>query len=144
MLPGDVPEGPLAVDTDVFSFLHYQKGPHAEFAALVAGHALALPFPVVGEVKVLAIRAGHQEKRRRKLEDDIGAYVVIPVDARVVDMWAELHARFLGRLKDGGINDLWIAACCIVHGLPLVTNNLSDFQTIATEFPALRLVHPSL
>jgi hypothetical protein len=32
---------------------------------------------------------------------------------------------------------------CLVHDLPLATNNLSDFQTIAAEFP-LRLVHPDL
>jgi predicted nucleic acid-binding protein len=47
-------------------------------------------------------------------------------------------------VKEGGINDLWTAACCLVHNLPLVTNNLSDFQTIAGEFSDLELVHPDL
>jgi predicted nucleic acid-binding protein len=61
----------------------------------------------------------------------------------VVDRWAALHARFKGRLKEGGTNDLWVAACCLVLDLPLATGNLSDFQTIANEFP-LRLVHPDL
>ena len=74
----------------------------------------------------------------------IASCVVIPTDARIVDQWAELRARFLGRLKGDGINDLWTAACCLVHGLPLVTNDLSDFQTIAGEFTDLRLVHPDL
>jgi hypothetical protein len=41
--PSDVPAGPLAVDTDVFSFVHYRKGRYADFAALIQGHALALP-----------------------------------------------------------------------------------------------------
>jgi predicted nucleic acid-binding protein len=134
----------LAVDTDVFSFLHLKRGRHAEFGALLAGHRLAMPFPVVGELKVGAIRARVGLRKRGALEASIAACVVIPADARVVDQWAELHARFLGRLKDGGINDLWIAACCLVHRLPLATNNLSDFQRIAAEFSDLVLVHPDL
>lgn len=144
MDPQDVPPGPLAVDTDAFSFIHLRRGRHAEFAALIQGHPLALPFAVVGELKVGAIRGGLGSKRWAALNADIATCVVIPTDARVVDNWAELHARFLGRLKDGGINDLWVAACCLVHGLPLVTNNLRDYQTIAGEFPDLRLVHPDL
>jgi predicted nucleic acid-binding protein len=140
----DVPAGPLVVDTDVFSWMHDHRGRHAEFAMLVAGHPLALPFAVVGELKVGAIRGGLGPRRRDDLDRAIRTCVVIPSDSRVVDTWAVLRSRFIGRLKDGGINDLWIAACCLVHGLPLVTNNLSDFQTIGGEFPDVRLVHPDL
>jgi predicted nucleic acid-binding protein len=144
MQPADVPAGPLAVDTDVFSFLHFQRGRHAEFAALIAGHPLALAFPVVGELIGGAIIGGLGERRRAALDSAIAAFVVIPSDARVVEQWAELHARFRDRLKGGGVNDMWIAACCLVHGLPLVTGNLSDYATIASEFGGLRLVHPDL
>jgi predicted nucleic acid-binding protein len=142
--PDDVPAGPLAVDTDVFSMIHNRRGRHAEFAPLIEGHPLALPFPVVGELKVGAIRGGLQSKRLDALNAAIRTCVVIPTDARVVDKWAELHARFLNRLKGEGINDLWIAACCLVQGLPLVTNNLGDFGQIAGEFDDLRLIHPDL
>jgi predicted nucleic acid-binding protein len=48
----------------------------------------------------------------------------------------------MSRLKGEGINDLWIAACCLVHDLPIVTNNLSDFRTIQSVEPRLRVVHP--
>lgn len=68
--------------------------------------------------------------------------VVIPYDARVVDRWAELHARLLNQLKGEGINDLWIAACCLVYDLPVVTGNVTDFGTIQTVAPELRIVHP--
>jgi predicted nucleic acid-binding protein len=145
--PADVPPGPLALDTDVFSMLHIGKGRFADFQPLVAGHPLALPFPVVGELKVLPIRtrgAYWGPRRTAMLEQHIARCVVIPSTAAVVDMWAQLAARFLGRLKDGGVNDMWIAACCLVHDLPLATGNLSDFQTIAAEFPDLALVHPDL
>lgn len=146
MTPEDVPAGPLALDTDVFSFLHMGKDRRDDFAPLVAGHRFALPFSVVGELKVLPLRAGSKwgVPRTRSLEEAIGRCVVIPATAAVVDQWAKLYARFYGRLKDGGINDMWTAACCLVHDLPLVTANLSDFQTIAGEFPKLQLVHPDL
>ena len=144
MQPADVPSGPLAVDTDAFSGVHWGRGRHAEFAALLDGHPLALPFPVVGELKVGAIRAGFQRPGMERLERAIGLCVVIPSDARVVDEWAAMRAKLMNQLKGDGINDLWIAACCLVHDLPIVTNNLSDFQRIATVAPALRLVHPDL
>lgn len=140
----DVPGGPLAVDTDVFSFIHLKTGRHQEFASLVAGHPLAMPFAVVGELTVLGIRSRWGPARRATLAAHIATCVVIPTDARIVDRWAELRARFMSRLKGEGINDLWIAACCLVHDLSLVTNNLDDYQTIAGEFPALQLLHPDL
>jgi predicted nucleic acid-binding protein len=144
--PEDVPPGPLAVDTDVFSFIHLKKGRHAEFARLLHGHPLALPFPVVGELKMPAFKSGSQwgSDRLAKLEEVIRLCVVIPSDARVADLWAEICAKLRDQLQGGGVNDMWIAACCLAHGLPLATNNLGDFQRIADEFPALRLVHPDL
>jgi predicted nucleic acid-binding protein len=120
------------------------KGRYAEFGALIAGHALAMPFPVAAELKVLAIRAKLGAPRLAALHSAIAACVVIPSDARVVDRWAELRAKLMSQLKGEGINDLWVAACCLVHDLPIVTNNLSDYQTIAKVAPALRIVHPDV
>lgn len=108
------------------------------------GHPLALPFPVVGELKVGAFAGGVGERRLAKLEAAIAVCTVIPVDARVVDVWAALRAKLMTRLTGEGINDIWIAACCLVYDVPLVTNNLRDFRTIAAVRPALRLVHPDL
>lgn len=136
--------GPLAVDTDAFSAVHWGRSRRNEFAALIRGHPLAMPFPVVGELKVGAIRGGLGQKSIDKLEQAIGVCVVIPSDARAVEHWAAIRSKLMNQLKGEGINDLWIAACCLVHDLPLVTNNLADFQKIATVAPALRLVHPDL
>ncbi len=144
MQPSDVPAGPLAVDTDVFSFIHTRGGRYKEFEPLLEGHQLALPFSVVAELKVLTIRRNLGQARRDALEAHVRRCTVIPSDARVVDEWARLYARLLDRLKGGGINDLWAAACCLVYGLPIVTNNLSDFRTIQAEAPTLQIVHPDL
>lgn len=111
---------------------------------MIAGHPLALAFPVVGELKVAGIRAGLGPRRLNELHTAIAGCVVIPSDARVVDQWAQLRAKLLSQLKGEGINDLWIAACCLVHKLPILTNNLGDFQKIETIAPDLQIVHPDL
>lgn len=144
MKPQDVPGGPLAVDTDAFSAVHWGRGRQAEFAALIAGHPLAMPFPVVGELRVGAIRAGLQRKSLQKLERAIESCVVIPSDARVVEQWAAMRSKLMNQLKGEGINDLWIAACCLVHDLPIVTNNRADFEKIRMAAPALQIIHPDL
>jgi toxin FitB len=98
----------------------------------------------VGELKVGAIRGRLQARSLEKLERAIGACVVIPSDARVVEHWAAMRSKLINQIKGEGINDLWIAACCLVHGLPIVTNNFGDFQTIQRAAPALRIIHPDL
>ena len=82
--------------------------------------------------------------RLAALNSAIAACVVIPSDARVVDRWAELRAKLINQLKGEGINDLWVAACCLVHDLPLVTNNLGDYQSIARAAPTLQIIHADL
>ncbi len=131
----EVPTDPVAVDTDVFSWLHLGKPERAGFMPHLQGHPLAMSFATAGELKVLGIPSKWGEERVGELERAIGSCVVLPGDAGVVDQWGALHARFIGRLKDGGINDLWTAACCLVHELPLATGNLSNFGHIAEEFP---------
>jgi predicted nucleic acid-binding protein len=141
----DVPEGPLLVDTDVATWLAYDRGRYAEFGPLVEDHLLALSFASVAELRAGAVIAQLGERRRQMLESIIGRYVVITATDEVTRQWAELHARFRDRLKGGGVNDMWIAACSLAQPtpIPVVTGNLSDFQTIAEEFP-LPLVHPDI
>ncbi len=144
MLPHEVPAGALAIDTDAFSAVHWGRGRQAEFSALIDGHELAMPFPVVGELRVGAIRARLGARRRRLLGEAIDDCVTIPSDERIVEEWARLRARLMSQLAGEGINDLWIAACCLVYDLPLVTANLRDFTTIQQVEPRLRIVHPDI
>ncbi len=146
MSPENVPEGPLCVDTDAFSFMYLRKAPHRAFRELVEGHLLVVSFATVGELRAGAIKARWGESRRDSLERVLREnYLVLTATDAVVESYAQLKARFTGRLKDGGVNDMWTAACALAQPepVPIVTNNLSDFQAIAEEFP-LTLVHPDL
>lgn len=146
MTPEEVPDGPLCVDTDVFSWLYSGRGRHHDFRQLVDGHLLVVSFATVGELRAGALRANWGERRRGRLEQMLREnYIVLTATDAVVQKYAELYARFTGRLKGGGVNDMWTAACALAQPapVPVVTNNLADFHTIANEFP-LRLVHPDL
>lgn len=140
----DVPEGPLLVDTDVFSWVTWRRRRHGEFDALIAGHTLALSFATVGELRAGALKAGYGQAKWRQLEERIAqSYVVLTATDAVTSKFAEIYARFHDQLKGGGVNDMWTAACALAQPQPppIVTGNLSDFERIATEFP-VQIIHP--
>ena len=145
MRPKDVPAGPLLVDTDVFSWIAWSRDRHAEFGALVKGHVLALSFATVAELRAGAIIANWREPRKKRLEELIASYVVVPVTDRVTREWAAIYKEFRSQLRGDGINDMWTAACALAQDppLPVATGNLSDFARVATKFP-LQLIHPDL
>jgi predicted nucleic acid-binding protein len=80
----------------------------------------------------------------QRIRNALSRFVIIPYDEEIVERWAHMAGLLEGHLKGRGINDMWTAACALSHGLPVVTNDLSDFQTIQSEFPAVVLVHPDL
>jgi predicted nucleic acid-binding protein len=143
--PEDVPDGPILVDTDVFSWIAWRRERYSEFEALLAQHPLALSFATVGELLAGAINGGWGVKRQSQLDKLIGRYAVIPANAVVTARWATIYARLSGQLKGGGVNDMWIAACALTQTppLPIATGNRSDFAKIATVEP-ITLVHPDL
>lgn len=148
MKPGDVPPGPLCVDTDVFSLIFTKKGRFEEFWPLLRGRLLAVSFASVGELRAGAAKANwgapRIERQERVLREH---YVVLTPTDTVVMQFAELYAS-LGedRLSRGGVNDQWTAACALAQNppLPVVTGNVRDFRKIREVAPALTVVHPDL
>lgn len=144
MNPENVPEGPLLVDTDVVTMLRLGRGRHADFAPLIAGHVLVVSFATYGEV----LAHGYLDKlgirRMDNIRQVLRRYVVLPYNAAVAEAWAPLHAKLSGHLAGKGTNDLWTAACALTSApqLPIVTNNLRDFETIAGEARRLQIIHP--
>lgn len=136
---------PVLVDTDVFSWLRWERGPWEAWADLLDGHPFVLSFATVGELRSGALKAGWGARRSDELDRAIKACVVIPANDRVTTQFAALHARFNGRLKGGGVNDMWIASCALVESpaLPIATGNTTDFGTIASEFP-IEILRPDV
>lgn len=141
-----MPPGPLVLDTDVVSFMLRRSGRFREFEDLVRDHVQAISFATLGEVLAGSHAAGLGERRLADLRERLSRYVVLPFDRLVVEAWAPLYAKVKGHLHQGGVNDLWTAACALTQSppLPVVTNNLRDFTAITGAAPGLSLVHPDL
>jgi predicted nucleic acid-binding protein len=57
--------------------------------------------------------------------------LVLPYDQRVAARWGDLQARAQLRGRPRPVNDTWIAARCLVRGLPLATFNAKDYMDFA-------------
>lgn len=119
----------IAIDTNRLSDL-FDAEPSAA-RAIQASRTVYLPIIVVGEYKY-GIYAGSRKKRNLELLEkfiDRPSCRLLFVD----EMTAEHFARLRAYLKEKGqpipINDIWIAALCVQHDLPLLTRD-KDFQKL--------------
>ncbi|HEY6798552.1 MAG TPA: PIN domain-containing protein [Kineosporiaceae bacterium] len=69
--------------------------------------------------------------RRAELDAWLAGVVELGCDPLVARLWGRLSAAAIRRGRARPTNDMWIAACCIAHGLPLATLNTKDYQDFA-------------
>jgi toxin FitB len=131
----------VVLDTDVASNSFLGRLP-ARLKARLAGKSACITFVTLGELtKWRAVRSWGPQ-RQASLEAWRHRTVLLKVDERVAVTWGHLQARAQLRGRPRPVNDTWIAACCIVEGLPLVTFNTKDFEDFAV-YEGLDLVDVS-
>lgn len=121
----------VVIDTDVASLLQKRRAPGWVDRHLL-GARVWLSFVTVAELAKWAEVRSWGEASRRRLDTWIGHQGVIPYDAEVACTWGRLAAAAQRRGRPRPQNDMWIAACCIRHGIPLLTLNTKDFADFAT------------
>jgi predicted nucleic acid-binding protein len=122
--------GYVVLDTDVASRILRQRltGP---LAVRLVGVQWCVTFVTVGELwKWAEIRAWGPD-RRDELARWLGERLVLPSANAVSRRWGVLSASAQKRGRPGAVNDTWIAAACLVRGLPLATLNRKDFEDFA-------------
>ena len=128
----------IVLDTDVASGTLRNRLPD-RLRARLAGHTMCITFVTVGELaKWRALRDWGPQRVA-----DLGRWrehvAVLQYDETVAYKWGELQARAQQRGRPRPQNDTWIAACCLVDGLPLATLNTKDFADFA-EHDGLTLI----
>lgn len=104
-----------------------RPGPAETYKGLVAGRSVMISFATVTEVRYGALKAGWGDLRRRGLERDLGRFVVVQPDDRLMAVCAELRAecertgRGLGRKMHEA--DRWIAATALRLGIDLISDD---------------------
>ena len=78
---------------------------------------------------VLAARDTQTRARRMATLDVLGDIEILPVDADVARIWAQLRVSLAEAGRRINVNDLWIAATAARHHLPVVSQD-DDFQAV--------------
>jgi toxin FitB len=105
----------------------------------LAGHSLLITFVTIGELTKWTVLRDWGPRRLADLARWRQHVALIPFDEAIAIKWGELQANAQLRGRPRPVNDGWIAACCLVHGLPLATFNTKDFADYA-EHDGLRLI----
>lgn len=118
---------PTVLDTDVASLLHRRRltGP---LAARLIGREPLITFVTFGELTKWAEIRDWGERRRGELAAWLAGMAVIPGDEAIAATWGRLSAAAVKRGRPRPVNDMWVAACCLSHNLPLATLNLKDYE----------------
>jgi len=120
----------MLLDTDVVSFFIKGDSRASVYAALIQGNQLALSFMTVAELFQWAAIRKWGQQRIQQLEQRLLTYLIIPSDIDMCRIWGKLRADRQSSGQTIAPQDAWIAATALRHQLPLVTNNISDFQGI--------------
>ena len=104
--------------------------------ALPAG--LAVSVITIGELRAGVLAADTLETRDRRLGTLLTALSLDPIriDDRVAEAWAHLRVALAAAGLRMPVNDSWIAATAIAHGLPVVTQD-DDYL----DAPGLQVIH---
>ena len=130
----------VLLDTTVASLLHPKKKRstlRADYEPHMQGQILALSFQSVAELWSWAEENNWGSKQRDGLTIFPQRFLIIPYDAALAKVWAQLgtHCKRIGRRLETG--DLWIAATAVRFRIPLLSH---DRDHAGLTYPDLHVV----
>ncbi len=121
----------MLLDTNIVSYFFRRDTRAALYERYLLGQPRYVAFVTVAELyQWLYVRPFSDAKRKRFL-DYIAEHIPIPYDDRLAWTWAELSANCRKAGRTMSMEDSWIAATALRHGLPLVTHNPKHFENVA-------------
>ncbi len=126
----------VVLDTDVASKLWRSKLDQPSQQKLV-GVTPVLTYITIAEWRQWAHHRGWNQAKISEMRTYAGNFELLHCDNQVVEPWGQLSGRAMRAGNPVPGNDCWIASCCVVHGLPLLTHD-QDFKPLQTQ--GLRLL----
>jgi predicted nucleic acid-binding protein len=120
----------VVYDTNIAS-LALKDGLPADLKARIPAAQPVLSFVTVGELEKWAVVRSWGQRPRGAMDRWTAGKLVIDSEESVSRIWGRLAGAAHRRGDGPSENDLWIAACCLSSGLPLVTRNVKDFAPVA-------------
>lgn len=125
----------LVFDTNAaVDFLRLDRSSPPQFRQ---ARLLVMPLFVLAELKLGVLHSTRKEDNLRQLEVFLSRCTLLSPDLATVDHYVDVRQVIERRGssptnrndREGLLNDLWIAALCLQHRLPLLTND-RDFDGI--------------
>ncbi len=115
------------LDTSVFIA---QEGRELDVSALP--DEVAVSVVTYGELRAGVLAATDVSVRSRRLStlQTVADLHPLPVDTTVADEWARLRLLLAAAGRRVNVNDTWIAATALAHGVPVVTQD-ADYRALA-------------
>lgn len=117
----------VVADTNILSFI-FKEDTRAElYRPHINDNLVIVSFMTIAELDRWALHHNWGKARRRSMELFLQDFLFSFCDRSLCVKWAEAtdSARRNGRPIDTA--DAWIAATALLHGIPLVTHNPSDY-----------------
>lgn len=125
----------LAVDTN--AVIESLRPDAKDRAPLNRGAEIVVPLPVLGELYAGAFTSAMREANLRLIAGVLNQAAVLRPDEDTARIYGQLRARYrLDNIGTSKMNDVWIAALCIQHQLPLLTNDRGF-----GSFAELKVIH---
>jgi tRNA(fMet)-specific endonuclease VapC len=127
----------LAVDS--VAAIDYMRDKRQSPPLIDAAREVVLPLTVLGELFFGAQRSKRSDENREFVDQLAREWYVLVPDIDTARIYGEIRALAFAQpasLTASKVNDLWIAAICIQHGIPLLTND-AGFDHI----PRVQVVH---
>jgi len=105
----------------------------------LAGESLCITFVTLGELTKWTVLRSWGPQRLAELASWRRRVVLLRFDDAVATTWGGDSGPRATPRATSAVNDAWIAACCLVDGLPLATFNTKDFADFA-QYDGLRLI----
>jgi predicted nucleic acid-binding protein len=115
------------LDTSVFVAAETGRSLHEEL--LPDESAISVITLAELQAGVLAARDTQTRARRLATLDALSDIQVLDVDAGSALVWAQMRVELAEAGRRVNVNDLWIAASAVRHGLPVVTQD-DDFSAV--------------
>lgn len=111
----------LALDTNAVVDLIRPNRPNPPLLPVAQNNVL--PLPVAGELYAGAFTSERRDENIATVERLLRDWTIITASLQTARIYGRLRGDIRFPTSPSRLNDLWIAAVCLEHGLPLLTND---------------------
>jgi tRNA(fMet)-specific endonuclease VapC len=128
----------VVVDTCVLSYLYRGHSLAENYRSHLEGNTAVISFVTLAELYYGTLKNNWGEQRRADLMAHVArGYVLYPFNRPLCEQWAVVRDRTRRAGRQIKRNDSWIAATALLYGIPLVTNNRSDFEVLSPDLTVI-------